>query len=251
MPRLMQDDNMETMRIGGRGFSFSGTKIDHLCATEYTLVTVAVDETGSVAGFADELRKMLIMAVDACKKSPRSDNILVRVITFSDRHQKGVKEIHGFKPLSEIDTTAYPDIVPGGLTPLCDACYSSIGATNAYGEQLSKQDFSVNGICFVITDGGENSSVATMAMVKEEIGKSISSERLESMISVMVGVNTQNCRDALDRFYKEAGLTQYVDAGDATPRRLAKLAQFVSTSVSSQSQALGTGGPSQNISLTI
>ncbi len=251
MPRLTQG-NMETLRIGGKGFTFSGTKIEHLGATEYTLVTIAVDETGSVWGFADELKNMLVMAVEACKKSPRSDNILVRVITFSDKHTRGVKEIHGFRPLAEIDTTTYPDIVPGGNTPLCDAFYSSIGATNAYGKQLSEQDFGVNGICFVITDGEENSSVATMAMVKEEIRKSVSGEKLESMISILVGINTKDCKASLDRFYKEAGLTHYVDAGDATPRRFAKLAQFVSTSVSSgQAQALGTGGPSQNIAATI
>lgn len=250
MPRLIQE-NMETLRIGGKGFTFSGIKIDHLGATEYTLVTIAVDETGSVLGFADELRKMLVMAVEACKKSPRSDNILVRAITFSDKYQKGVKEIHGFKPLAETDTSAYPDIMPGGSTPLCDACYSSIGATNSYGKQLSEQDFGVNGICFIITDGGENTSVATMAMVKEEIQKSISGEKLESMISVLIGINTAQCQGDLDKFYKESGLTQYVDSGGATPRRLAKLAQFVSTSVSSQSQALRTGGPSQNIAATI
>src|SRR3989344_2464195 len=217
MPRLQ--DSTETLKIGGRGFTFSGTKIDHLGATEYTLVTVATDETGSVSGFADELRKMLIMAVEACKKSPRSDNILMRVITFSDKYPKGVKEIHGFKPLAEIDTAAYPDIRPGGSTPLCDACYSSIGATNAYGEQLSKQDFGVNGICFVITDGDENSSVATMAMIKEEIRKSISGEKLESMISILIGINVADCQVYLDKFYKDSGLTQYVDAGNATPRR--------------------------------
>ena len=43
----------------------------------------------------------------------------------------------------------------------------------------------------------------------------------------------------------------HIDVGDATPRKLAKLAAFVSQSISSQSQALGTGGPSQNIAATI
>ena len=43
----------------------------------------------------------------------------------------------------------------------------------------------------------------------------------------------------------EAGLSQFVDAGDATPQRLAKLAQFVSQSISLQSRALGSGAPSQ------
>lgn len=250
MPRLNTGTD-EQHKIGNGAFSFRGTRIEHLGATEYTLATVAVDDSGSVTGFADELRKMLVMAVDACKKSPRSDNILVRVITFSDRYKNGVNEVHGFKPLAEIDTSAYPMIVPGGLTPLCDAVYSSIGATNVYGKQLIDQDFGVNGICFIITDGGENASASTMAMVKREITKSVKGETLESMISVLIGVNAAECKDLLTDFQQEAGLTGFRDAGDATPQNLAKLAGFVSRSVSSQSQALGTGGPSQNIAATI
>jgi hypothetical protein len=35
--------------------------------------------------------------------------------------------------------------------------------------------------------------------------------------------------------------------GNVTPGKLAKLAQFVSKSISSQSQALGTGGASQPV----
>ena len=98
----------------------------------------------------------LVAAVESCKKSPRSDNMLVRVLSFSSSHPNGVKELHGFKALSEIDTADYPKLRPGGLTPLCDACYSAIGAMNAYGKRLVDQDFGVNGIGFVITDGGSN-----------------------------------------------------------------------------------------------
>jgi hypothetical protein len=250
MPRLTTDKSMTTLKMGG-AFTFKGARIENLGATEYTLVTIAVDETGSVIGFVDELRKMLVMAVEACKKSPRSDNLLVRVITFSDIYPKGVNEIHGFKPLAEIDTNSYAGIVPGGMTPLCDACYSSIGAMNVYGEQLADQDFGVNGIAFIITDGGENASTSSMQMVKEEVAKSVKGEILESMITVLIGINVTDCADLLSRFQQEAGITQFIDAGDATPRKLAKVAEFVSTSVSSQSQALGTGGPSQNISATI
>lgn len=250
MPRLNQTTE-EVHKIAGSGFSFKGARIEHLGATEYTLVTVAVDETGSVVGFADELRKMLLMAVDACKKSPRSDNILVRVVRFSDKYNKGVDEIHGFKPLVEIDPATYPVLKPGGCTPLCDACYSAIGATNTYGKKLQDQDFGVNAIAFIITDGGENSSVATMDMVKKEAERAITGETLESMISVLVGINAVGCVNELKLFQKEAGITQFINAGDATPRKLAKLAEFVSRSVSSQSQALGTGGPSQNIAATI
>src|SRR3990167_7068141 len=118
MPRL--DESMQNHKIGG-SFTFSAARVERLGATEYTLVTIAVDETGSVQGFSDKLREMLIAAVESCKKSPRSHNLLVRVITFGSQHSNGVNEIHGFKPLSEIDTASYPTIKPSGMTPLYDA----------------------------------------------------------------------------------------------------------------------------------
>ena len=253
MPRLMDDGKMEVANIGGmQGFKFSGIRTEHLGATEYTLVTIAVDETGSVGGFANELRESLIAAVEACQKSPRSDNLLMRVIKFSSMFPNGIEEIHGFKPLAEIDARKdYPDFVPGGMTPLCDACYSAIGAMNVYGQKLVDDEFGVNAIAFVITDGGENASVATMEMVRKEAERAVTGEIVESMVSVLIGINASDCKVMLEDFQRKAGLTQYIDAGEATKGKLAKLADFVSRSVSSQSQALGTGGPSQNIAATI
>lgn len=251
MPRLDTSANMETNNIGGSGFNFTGTRIDHLSATEYTLVTIAVDETGSVTGFAKELRDMLIASVDGCKKSPRKDNILVRVLTFDSHYTRGVNEIHGFKPLMDIDTADYPSIKPYGSTPLNDACFSSMGAINAYAKQLTDQDYNVNAIVFVITDGGENASTATASMVKNEFEKAVREETLESVISILIGVNVGHYDKLLVDYKNAAGFTNYIDGGTATAAQLAKLAGFVSQSVSSQSQALGTGGPSKNISATI
>lgn len=250
MPRLTSSDDQQH-RIGGGSFTFSAVRVDKLGATEYTLVTIAVDETGSVAGFDQELRDMLVTAIESCKKSPRSDNLLVRVVTFGSQHRNGVNEIHGFKPLADIDPTQYPAIRPGGMTPLCDACYSSLGAMNKFAKDLTDNDYGVNAIAFIITDGDENASTATTHMVKEEARKAITGEVLESLVSVLIGVNAAQYRQKLIDFQRDAGLTQYIDAGDVTKGKLAKLAQFVSQSVSSQSQALGTGGPSQNIALTI
>ena len=92
MPRL--NDDMEFGKIGGaNGFGFSGVRTEHLGATEYTLVTIAIDVTGSVGGFEAELLRCLKTAVDACKKSPRSDNLLLRVILFSTVFSNGVDAI--------------------------------------------------------------------------------------------------------------------------------------------------------------
>jgi uncharacterized protein YegL len=248
----MMDSEMETSNIGGggKGFQFSGVRIENLGATEYTLVTIAIDVTGSTHGFSDDLRKSLIIAVESCKKSPRSNNLLLRVILFSSALVDNIEEIHGFKPLSEIDPNDYPKLNPGGLTPLFDAAYSALGATNAYSQKLMDQDFLVNGIVFVITDGDDNASKSTITMIKQEMDRGIQSEEIESCIGILIGINTQAYKDELEKFEKGTGM-RFIDAGEATKGKLAKLAEFVSQSVSSQSQSLGTGGPSRNISATI
>ncbi|HET6747093.1 MAG TPA: hypothetical protein VFH06_03245 [Candidatus Saccharimonadales bacterium] len=252
MPRLAaeNDGEMQNYQVGGSNFTFTAARIGSLGATEYTLVTIAVDVTGSTAGFADELHKMLLTAIESCKKSPRSDNLLVRVVTFST-YIGGVNELHGFKPLSEIEPTDYQKFVPEGLTPLYDATFDAIGATVEYGGELMENDFLANGIVFVITDGYDNMSDATPREIREQIRRVKGEERLESLLTVLIGINAAQYRDYLETFRNDAGLDQYIDAGDATPGKLAKLATFVSQSVSSQSAALGTGGPSQTISATI
>ncbi|MBU4331919.1 hypothetical protein KKD19_00635 [Patescibacteria group bacterium] len=255
----MAGDTMEIGNISGmQGFKFSGVRTEHLGATEYTVVTVAVDETGSIQEFQNDLLKCLIAAVESCKKSPRSDNLLLRVIKFSTAFSGGVKELHGFKPLADIDPqNDYAQLWPGGQTPLYDATFSSVGATIAYAEKLMADDFLVNGIVFVITDGLEyplppnNPSSATPAMIKREVEKAIVGENIESLVTVLIGINAGQYLQELTTFQQNAGIDKYIDAGDATKGKLAKLAEFVSQSVSSQSQALGTGGPSQNISAKI
>jgi hypothetical protein len=241
----------------GSGFGFSGQIIDELEASEYTLVTIALDESGSIAGFESQIGDMLQAAVGACNASPYSQNLLIRVIRFGTQYGRsgggGVDEIHGFKALSEIDVNAYPALRGGGGTPLNDGVYSGVGAMNTYAESLVALDFAVNGITFVISDGGENSSVATTKMVKDELAKSVKGEIMESHLSILIGIDTGYPGDkpALQAFQQDAGIDQFIWAGEATKAKLAKLAEFVSQSISSTSQALGTGGPSQQISATI
>ncbi|MCH2188794.1 hypothetical protein MK079_03125 [Candidatus Gracilibacteria bacterium] len=242
----------QNFQITGSNFGFSGVTVDTLGASEYTLVTIAVDTTGSTHGFSNELRDCLISAVEACQKSPRSDNLLLRVIEFSTScGNDGMKEIHGFTPLIDINTSDYPQFRPDGLTPLYDAVFSSVGAMIDYGETLMENDYLVNAIAFIITDGYDNRSTTTPKMIAEKLESVNQDEQLESLVSILIGVNAQGYQNELTEFRQQAKIDEYIDAGDASKSKLAKLANFVSQSVSSQSQALGTGGPSQEISATI
>lgn len=249
MPKLMPTESNELFTVAGPGnFQFSAIRIDHLGASEYTLVTVVCDITGSVSGFEAELLKMIKTVVAACKKNPRAENLLLRVTLFNSIVR--IEEIHGFKLLSEIDPDKdYKPLSPNGSTPLFDATYDAIGATLTYAKQLRTQDFDVNGCVYIITDGDDNASKMREHHIKEQIEQATQKENIESLITILVGINVADptMKNRLENFHTKSNLTQFVDAGSATPQKLAKLANFVSQSISSQSQALGTGMPSQKL----
>lgn len=243
---IFNDSSMETHQIGGTNFGFSAKRIADLGASEYTLVEIAADATGSVSGFSTAMEQAVKAVVRSCRRSPRADNLMLRFVTFNS--STGVREVHGFKPLSECNEDTYTGTIePRGMTNLFDASYSCAGSMNQYGKDLSDQDFGVNGIFIVLTDGEDNASKTTPAMLREEVAKGVSGESLESVVSILVGVNVSEPRmaRALKTFQTEAGFTQYVELADATENKLARLANFVSKSISAASQALGTGGPSQ------
>lgn len=243
---ILQDDDMETHRLGGSGFQFSAAKISTLGATEYTLFGLAVDTSGSVKRFGQEIEACLKSVIESCQRSPRADNLMARVITFNHK----VNELHGFRPLTDCHLGGYAgSVVPDGGTALYDASTSLIESVAAYGRSLISQDYWANGIVCVITDGVDEHSTFTSKAVREALEQARQGEALESLVSILIGVNVVDpmVERKLMEFKDEAGFTQYVQTADASPKTLAKLAGFISKSVSSQSQSLGTKAASQPI----
>lgn len=242
MPRF-DDDKMVSMSIsGGSGLKFSATKVEKLTAMQYTLVTLVCDITGSVGGFEAELSKCLKEAVRSCNKCPLPENLLVRLTMFNTK----IDEKHGFKLLADINVDGgdydITDKMCGGMTALWDATFEAIGATDNYARYLDADDYKVNSLIVVITDGENNAShIADPLTIKSRMESIRRNEHLESIQVTVVGINAATCSAALNSFVAKAGLTNYIDAGDVTDKKLAKLAQWISKSVSSVSKSLGTG----------
>ena len=241
---FLRDDQVY-MSFDGGTFTFSGVRPDKLGATEYTLVGITADVSGSVSNFADILTQALKDAIDGCKDSPRADNLLVRVSTFN----QNIRELHGFDSLRGIDINSYQKLNPGGTTALYPATYEMVRAITNYAEQLAKQGdiYDTNAIVFVITDGMNNVPGQTPADVKRAIEEATKSEFLESIIVILIGVNLNdpNVQFALDDFRAKGGINKFEDIGNFDAKKGARLAEFISKSSSSQSQALGSGGPSK------
>lgn len=234
MPNL----NVDKFDIPGGSFSFSAIKPEHLKETRYTLVTIACDVSGSVARYKDLLEQALKDVVKACRHSPQKENLLIRVMLFNGL----VTELHGFRPLADIDEDKEYSLGVGGGTALFDASYEAIIATTRYAEILSSQEFTANGIVFIITDGDDGSSTTTAKSVATVVSAALKNEEIDSLTTVLVGVDVdKDCTQYLSKFKNDAGFDAFIDIGDASAGKLAKLANFVSKSISSASKSLGTG----------
>ena len=245
--RFDENMDMELKKIAGSNYGFSAQKIESLTgASEYTLVTVVVDVSGSVCSYGQEIEDAVKTVVKACQKDKRMDNLMIRVVYFNTH----LTEIHGFQLLSNCNDNLYDGTVqPGGGTALYDATYNAVKAMTDYGRDLTEQDYAVNSAVFVITDGADNSSSVSMKMVAGAITEAKTDEAVESIMPVLIGVDVDQggTNSYLEAYCNDGGFQQYVAIANANANELAKLANFISKSISSQSQALGTGGPSISI----
>lgn len=241
MPRLNDPTMEEFKNIGNYGFS--ATKISDLGSSKYTLCNIVIDASGSVQRFESELEHALKETIRACQLSPQADSLMIRVVKFNNDFH----EIHGFKLLEKINLDDYNNCIQaGGGTLLYDSIINVTAAATSYAQGLFNSDFECNAINVVLTDGDDNMSKFGKNSVKESMLKATSSEALQGLVSILVGVNVQNSTISsyLKSLKDEVGFTQYVELNDASAKTLAKLASFISNSISVSSSSLATGGPS-------
>jgi len=240
MPILDPNQSMTQHTVAGSRYGFSATRIDGLGAAEWTLVAIACDVSGSVGGFERDMEAAVKAVVEASRLSPRADHLMLRLIAFDN----SVREVHGFKPLADCRPADYDRALAiGGTTALFDAAHNTVAATVQYGAALSQRGMAVNAIIFVITDGDDNASTVSAAAVKHAIAEAVRGEALESVQTLLVGVNVKGTGIGayLMDFSAKAGFDHYLELADANPRTLAGLADFVSQSIAVQSMYLGTG----------
>jgi len=240
----LDDDTMTAVAIPASHYGYSAVSPANLTASEYTLVSICIDSSGSVASFRPQLEECLQRVVQSCRYSPRADNLLLRIVQF---HDSQIKQLHGFKMLEFCNAADYRNVlVSGGWTNLYDATYNAVVSTLDYADQLRSQKYASNAVIFILSDGLDNKSKLGPADIRKALTRAIGDERIDSINTILVGVNITepHIGRALADFKDKAGLNQYEELGNMTPERSARLADFVSRSISAQAQAIGTGGPS-------
>jgi len=251
MGKLADDIGSDTITIAG-GFQYSRVSIERLLATSYTLGTLNIDITGSLGGREKDLERIMSEIVEKLQDEDTAQNILWRVVVFNN--EVGVKEIHGFKLLQDIEPSKdYTGIYCDGGTPLFDAVGSSIEATLVEAEHLYDEEFAVNGILVIVTDGDDNASDLDAEDIKDNTDRAMRGEKIESFRTILVGVNPNSSdinwknyvSKKLSEFQVKANLSEYHDIDDFTDDAIKKIILQVSSITSDTSKVLGSGGPSQ------
>lgn len=240
-------EELQSFQIPGAGFGYTAMNVDDL-APDNTVAAGLLDESGSTTGFAKQMEKCVQAIIKSLRNSPRAENLLYRHCHFGTRF----REFHGYRQLSQINPDDYDGCYqPGGATHLYDSEVNLLKATLDYCQQQTAKKYMCNGIVYIITDGCDYGSTLTEKEVTAAMQDIRSSEDCESMLVILIGVNDDPSIQAkLKQHADNCGFDQYVPLKDADEKTLAQLADFISQSISSQSQALGTGGPSQPISMT-
>lgn len=231
--------------LPGTGFGYTAINVADVLTTELTIVTGLLDESGSTSPFAKDLEKCVKTIIDSLRHSPRADNLMYRHCHFGTYF----REVHGYKLLQDINSGDYNGCYQsGGSTALYDSMDNVFRAVKDYGEQCQKSKRIANGLVFVLTDGQDNGSTLRINDARNALAACIAGESLESLITILIGVNPDaNIQQSLKDMANQTGFTQYIPLTDVSESTLAKLAKFISHSISSQSQALGSGGPSQTL----
>jgi len=238
-------EGLQSFAIPGGNYGYTGANLDTLQSFENTIAVGLVDESGSTVGFKRQLELTVQEIVKSLRNNENADKLLYAHYHFD----RTFKEIHGFKELANINPADYDGCwAGGGCTTLFDSEVKVIKFVGDYGKQMTAKQFMCNGIIYILTDGHDYGSMMTEADVIDALSTVVAAEDLESLMTILIGINEDPDTQAkLKKHAETVGFSQYVPAKDASEKTLNRIAGFVSQSISSQSQALGSGGPSQSL----
>jgi hypothetical protein len=239
---------MESCAIPGMGFEYTATPVGSIMCMDNTAAASLFDASGSTRGFADLLEQCVQNIVMALRSDTRGENMLYGHWLFGST----LEEVHGFMPLPSINPDDYKGCYGRykGMrgTALYDGEVKVLRAMRDFAGRGGKKKLIFNGFFYTLTDGCDYDSAMTEDVVAEEMGEGVRLEQIDSLYSILIGVNRDPSIQAkLMAHAQKVGYTEYIPIENATLDALKKLGLHVSQSLSSQSQKVGQGVRSQPV----
>ena len=157
---------MDNNDVMGLDMEINNTPIDELDSEVVNLIFVAIDQSGSMHTYQNDMENSLSNFKDSIKDSKESDTILISRANFMDDDV----EISGYKKINEFDV----DYFSSGQTPLYDVIIQGVeNLTNDFGkgymDHLKQQGMRVKSVFAVFSDGDDTSSNHSFDQAREKI----------------------------------------------------------------------------------
>jgi hypothetical protein len=224
--------------VAGMGINV-GQAIDNgtLGSSAYTIVSLLLDDTGSVAGNAQEVVNGHNDTIDAMMDSKQRDSVI-----FHSRALSG----QIYTPY--VDLINAPKLVLGvydpslGHTPLYDQAKIMLGAVIAKAQEFADEGISCRTITLIVTDGDDNSSRNTVPSQLATVVKDM--RRQERHIVCGMGINSGYVD--FRKIFRSMGLEdQWILTPKNTKHELRQAFNMFSQSAVSVSQAANLSQVSQ------
>lgn len=202
---------------GGRGVNEAASDI-------VVLVTLIIDESGSMNGVDDVVKQCYRDLVLALSEVSSGNDIQLSTWVFNDNR----KLLNSFRPMHKIPT-AFSRYLPSGGTKLYDTVLSALTSQVLYSQELWKDTRQTRNIVIVMSDGGDNMSVKDpnghltkeLALTLSEqgdyilayigLGCSVSAQELAATIGFTETLSIDKTqRDIIELFRKIASAVQNV-----------------------------------------
>jgi len=153
--------------------------VDQLENENVTLISILVDESGSMDGYTQVMKQSIETFKNSVKNSKSADELLVSVTRFNGNVTSG-----GFQLIDDV-STAY---CPGGQTAMYDAIV--VGQKNlfegnktGYLEQLKANGIRAKAVLVIFSDGQDNASHNSLRDAVDAIAKLKSQEILTVFVA--------------------------------------------------------------------
>jgi len=208
----------------------NGSNVDEIMSTDVTLVTLVLDNSGSIGwhGLEDAVRKGQNEMLEAFSNSKQKDSIRIAQWFINEKNP-----LHSYTSIDDAVRLDSSNYNAGGGTPLYDRTFEAIVSNVAYAQQLRDTGTPVSNVVVIITDGLDEGSRKYKA---GDCVKLIKDVMREQFSIVFVGVGNKYDFESVA---KDMGIPKgNVLTVDSTPSEIRKACQMVSQSIIKASQTM-------------
>ena len=223
-------DLNDTIALGS-----NGVDMDDILATDVTLLTLVIDDSGSIsyAGLEDAVRQGQNEMLDAFLSSKQKDAIMMATWYLNSK-----SPLHSYATMDNVIRLDDHNYVANGGTPLYDRTFEAIASNVAYAQQLRDTGTPVTNVVVIITDGEDQSSRKYRAADCARLIKDVMQEQF-TVVFVGVGSNTS----AFEATATQMGIPKHnILTITASPSEIRRACRMISQSTIRTSQTKVTTG---------